>query len=77
MGVNAAAFFRFFVRAKRKKILNFLPHVLGFLICLTLWWNVSASAKIVGSTWMAVGIALAIWRIRGFRVPLTLEVPPE
>lgn len=77
MGVNAAAFLRFFCRAERKRISNFLPHVLGFLICLTLWWNVSAPAKIVGSTWMAIGLALVLWRTRGFRVPLTLEIPPE
>lgn len=77
MGVNAAAFLRFFVRAERKRIWNFLPHALGFLICLTLWWNVSVPAKIVGSVWMAAGIALAIWRTRGFRVPLSLQVPAE
>jgi putrescine importer len=77
MGVNAAAFLRFFIRAERRRTSNFLPHALGFLICLTLWWNVSVPAKIVGSTWMALGIALAFWRTRGFRVPVTLEVPPE
>jgi putrescine importer len=77
MGVNAAAFVRFFVRAERRTIVNFVPPVLGFVICLTLWWNISAPATMVGSTWMVVGIALALWRTRGFRLPLSLELPAE
>ena len=77
MGVNAAAFVRYFVRAQRKTVWNFAPHVLGFIICLTLWWNISMPAKVVGSAWMTVGIAVGIWRTRGFRAPLSLEVPVE
>ena len=37
MGVNAAALLRYFVRAEEKKVWNFIPPVVGFLICLALW----------------------------------------
>ncbi len=78
MGVNAAAFVRYFVREKKKKLSNFLPPVLGFFICLVLWWNLSTKARIVGAIWMAVGIAFGAWKTRGFRGNLIdFELPPE
>ena len=77
MGVNAAAFLRYFVRAPLKQARNFVPPVLGFLICLALWWSLSTQAKTLGAIWMAVGIAFGIWTTRGFRVPLDFDVPAE
>ena len=59
MGVNAAAFVRYFVREEKKKLSNFLPPVLGFFICLVLWWNLSTKARIVGAIWMAVSASLS------------------
>lgn len=77
MGVNAAAFMRYFVRNPEKKLLNFVPPVLGFLICLLLWWNLSRPAKLVGVIWMAIGVAFGIWRTNWFRKPLSFDVPEE
>ena len=78
MGVNAAAFVRYFVREEKKKISNFLAPVLGFFICLILWWNLSTKARIVGAIWMAIGIAFGAWKTRGFRGELVdFELPPE
>jgi putrescine importer len=77
MGVNAAAFLRYFVREPHKKLWNFIPPVFGFLICLALWWNLSPPAKVLGSFWMAVGIGLGIWKTRGFRTSLSFEVPED
>lgn len=77
MGVNAAAFLRYFVRERRKKLVNFLPPVLGFFICLGLWWNLSHPAKLAGSLWMALGIAFGVWKTRGFREPLSFDIPQE
>jgi putrescine importer len=77
MGVNAAAFLRYFVREPHKKAWNFIPPVFGFFICLALWWNLSQPAKVLGSIWMAVGIAFGLWKTRGFRAPLSFEVPEE
>ena len=39
----------------------------GFFICLLLWWSLSAHAKLLGTIWMAVGIAYGAWNTRGFR----------
>jgi len=78
MGVNAAAFVRYFIREEKKKLSNLLPPVLGFFICLVLWWNLSTKARIVGAIWMAVGIAFGAWKTRGFRGDLVdFELPPE
>jgi amino acid transporter len=78
MGVNAAAFMRYYVREREKKLTNLIPPVLGFLICLLLWLNLSHPAKVVGSIWMAVGIAFGAWKTRGFRGDLVnFDIPPE
>jgi amino acid transporter len=77
MGVNAAAFVRYFLHAEQKKTWNLIPPVLGFVICLALWLSLSRPAQIVGSIWMIAGIAFGIWKTRWFREPLSFEVPPE
>src|SRR5216684_3513841 len=77
MGVNAAAFVRYFLHAEQKKSWNFIPPVLGFVICFALWLSLSRPAQIVGSVWMIAGIAFGIWKTRWFREPLSFEVPAE
>jgi amino acid transporter len=77
MGVNAAALMRYYVRAEEKKLINLVPPILGFVICLALWLNLSRPAMIVGSIWMVAGIAFGVWKTRGFRDQLSFEVPPE
>ncbi len=77
MGVNAAAFVRYFLHAEEKKIWNFIPPVLGFLICFALWLSLSRPAQILGGVWMIAGIVFGIWKTRWFREPLSFEVPAE
>jgi hypothetical protein len=78
MGVNAAAFVRYYLRSEEKKMTNLIPPVLGFLICLLLWLNLSRPAKIAGTVWMVVGIAFGAWKTKGFRSNLVdFELPPE
>ena len=77
MGVNVAAFLRYYVRAKEKKLGFLIPPVLGFVICLGLWLNLSRPAIIVGSIWMLAGIAFGVWKTSGFRKPMSFEIPPE
>jgi putrescine importer len=77
MGVNAAALVRYYVRAEEKKIWNLLPPLLGFLICLGLWLSLSGPAMIVGAIWMVTGIVFGVWKTRGFREPLSFELPAE
>jgi putrescine importer len=73
MGVNAAAFLRYFVRAPRRQFWNFVPPVLGFLICLALWVHLSRPALLAGAAWMAVGIAFGFWVTQGFSRPFSFE----
>jgi putrescine importer len=78
MGVNAAAFVRYYLHGDRTKVVtNLIPPVLGFVICFGLWLSLSRPAQIVGSIWMLLGIAFGVWKTRGFREPLSFEVPAE
>jgi putrescine importer len=77
MGVNAASFVRYYLRANEKKIGNLLVPVLGFLICAFIWWNLSPPAKIVGTIWLCVGIAYGAWKTSGFRKQVSFEAAEE
>ena len=79
MGVNASVIMHYYVRAKEKKALsNFILPLLGFLVCLLLWINLSRPAQILGGIWMLVGIAFGAWKTRGFRGNLIdFNLPPE
>ena len=78
MGVNIAAFLRYYVRGSEKKLSNLVPPILGFLICLLLWLNLSWPAKIAGVVWMAAGIIFGAIKTRGFSGDLvSFELPPE
>jgi hypothetical protein len=78
MGVNAAAFVRYYLQQEEKKVSNLLPPLLGFFICLVLWLNLSSKALVFGAIWMAVGIAFGAWKTRGFQGSLVdFELPPE
>jgi amino acid transporter len=77
MGVNASAFMHYFVREREKTITSFVTPIVGFFVCLGLWWNLSVPAKIVGTIWMAAGIAFGAWKTKWFREPLSFDVPAE
>jgi amino acid transporter len=78
MGVNAAAFVRYYVRAEKKQLRNLIPPVLGFAVCLLLWLSLSRAAQIAGSIWMAAGIAFGAWKTRGFQGDLVdFEIPAD
>jgi len=78
MGVNAAAFVRYYVRERQKQLRNLIPPALGFAVCLLLWLNLSRTAQIAGAAWMLAGIAFGAWKTRGFRGELVnFEIPAE
>jgi hypothetical protein len=56
MGVNAAAFRRYFLRCKRT-IGNCLPPLAGFAICLCIWLSLRTPAKLAGGVWLATVFA--------------------
>ncbi|MGH9683467.1 MAG: APC family permease [Candidatus Acidiferrales bacterium] len=78
MGVNAASLVHYFIRARDRGWSDFVPPVLGFLVCFLLWWNLNSTAKIAGSVWMAAGLAYGAYRTRGFRGDLVnFDIPQD
>ena len=78
MGVNMAAFIRYFIRENQKNVLNLVPPLAGFCICLLLWINLSKPAMIAGAAWLVVGLIYGVIKTRGFRGDLVdFELPPE
>ncbi|MFZ0640978.1 MAG: APC family permease [Candidatus Acidiferrales bacterium] len=67
MGVNAAAFVRYYLREEKKRWTNFLPPVLGFFICLFIWLHLGWQAKLAGGIWMVAGIVYGAVETKGFR----------
>lgn len=77
MGVNLAAFVRYWVRTDRR-LRYFFPPLAGLLICFYIWLNLRWQAKLAGSAWLAVGVLYGAWKTRGFRGELVrFEIPPE
>jgi amino acid transporter len=78
MGVNCAAFFHYFVRRHERTMFNVLVPGMGFLVCLLLWWGLNWRAKLLGSLWLAIGIAYGAWNTKFFRRDLVnFDVPTE
>ncbi|MEX2260632.1 MAG: APC family permease [Bryobacteraceae bacterium] len=73
MGVNASAFVHYYLRANEKKWINFLPPILGFLICFYIWSSLRTPAKLAGGAWLATGLAYYAWKTHGFRKQVTLS----
>jgi amino acid transporter len=89
MGVNAAAFMRYFVHSAKEifsrsiggivqaVLVSLLVPLIGFVVCGLLWWNLSRRALILGTVWMTMGVAFGIWKTKWFREPLSFEMPAE
>jgi putrescine importer len=67
MGVNAASLVHYYVRPPSRSLRDFFPPVLGFLVCLLLWWNLNPNAKVAGTLWMLAGLGYGALRTKGFR----------
>jgi len=78
MGVNAASFVHDCRPGHKRSIAGMTVPVLGFAICAFIWVHLSHPALILGSVWMAAGIAYGAVRTRGFKAELvTFEIPPD
>jgi putrescine importer len=78
MGVNAAAFMRYFWRATEKRWTNLAVPIAGFAICFFIWLHLSTLAKIAGGAWLVVGIVYGAVRTRGFRASLVnFDIPAD
>jgi len=49
--------------------MNVAAPLIGFLVCLRIWWSLPSLAKIIGSLWIAGGILYLAVLTRGFRQP--------
>lgn len=76
MTVNLAALTRYYIRAEdrgfRQLLVNLAPPLLGFLVCLYIWWSLRPSAKLAGFCWLLAGMGYAVWRTNHFRRRLSL-----
>jgi hypothetical protein len=70
MGVNVSSFVRYFLRSDHKTFSHFIVPVLGFTVCLYLWFSLGIKAKIVGISWLSVGLIYGAYRTNFFRKPL-------
>jgi amino acid transporter len=77
MGVNAAAFVRYFLHAERKTAWPVLWPLLGFGICGYIFLQLSMPAKKLGAVWVAVGLIYGAWKTSGFRKTISFEAPAE
>ena len=78
MGVNLATISQFYVKAqpgrKRRFVVDAALPGLGFLICLGIWLSLPTPAKIIGGSWLALGIIYDAIKTRGFRTkPLMVD----
>lgn len=62
MGVNIAAFVHYCVRLQQRSWTDWAPPLIGFIVCLYIWLNLSVPAKVVGAIWLAVGLTYGIAR---------------
>ena len=78
MGVNAAAFVRYWLHAEQRTLSNLAVPLLGFSICGFIWLNLSPTALLLGTVWMSVGILYGAIKTRGFRGQLVnFDMPDE
>jgi len=75
MGVNLATFRQFYLQRsgeeRRKLIGDGVLPIAGFLFCLIIWLSLPLPAKIVGGSWLLIGLVYDAIQTSGFRKPPT------
>jgi putrescine importer len=78
MGVNGASFIHHWRHERSRNLSGLIVPALGFLICGFIWFHLSRPALVLGTVWMAAGIAYGAVRTRGFRSELvSFEIPSD
>jgi amino acid transporter len=70
MGVNLAAFRQCYLRrqgGRRRLFLDAVVPLTGFLFCLAIWVNLPIPAKLIGGSWLLVGMIYYIARSRSLQ----------
>jgi putrescine importer len=76
MGVNVAAFTHYYARSAERRWRDGLPAALGFLICGYIWLSLNTPAKVLGFSWLALGLLYGAWKTRGFKRQLIGTTDP-
>jgi amino acid transporter len=77
MGVNLAAWVRYFARSPQKTFLNLMLPLLGFVICLWIWLSLRNPAKLTGLVWLSAGLLYGAWKTKGFREKIEFAASDE
>ncbi len=78
MGVNVSSLLHYWVRGRERTWSHLLVPAVGFLVCFYLWLSLSLVAKMVGISWLMVGLAYGAWKTGGFKKDLIrFEAPAE
>ncbi len=67
MGVNLAALVHYSVRGGDRRLISWLPPVLGCIICFYIWLHLRWPAKLLGGAWLLAGLLWGGCRQGGFR----------
>jgi putrescine importer len=71
MGVNVCVIWQFWVRRTAGHSRKFLPDMLlpgvGFLFCAVIWAGLPTPAKVAGSAWLLIGLAVLAVHTAGFK----------
>lgn len=70
MGVNVSAFIHYYLKAEKKRFTYLIVPILGFTVCLYLWFSLGIKAKIVGISWLSLGLIYGAYRTNFFKKPL-------
>lgn len=77
MGVNLSSIARYYVRGDsrgpRSVLLNLLPPLFGFLVCLYIWCSLQTPAKIAGVIWLLLGLIYCAFKTGFFRQRLEMD----
>ena len=73
---NITVIAQYFVKDNQRSLKGIIIYlilpILGSIVCVYLWFSLSIQAKIVGFSWLALGIVFLLIKTKGLR-----EMPPE
>ncbi len=73
---NICVIFRFWIRDKERSgaavIKYMILPIIAAAVCVYLWFSLTTTAKIVGFSWLALGVVFLAIKTKGFK-----ELPPE
>ena len=73
MGVNVAALVHYTVRGGDRRLVSWLPPVVGCLICGYIWLHLRWPAMVLGGSWLALGLLWGACHKGGFRMMRDVE----